>query len=118
MNQGLWTAKRAIRTEKWKLIKTLDKAFWETPEIELYDMQVDPNETRDLASEKPEVVDELELRMERWKRKKLGKRIDPLELIVNIGLPSRRWVEAAAENEGLIEKYEEWRVRVDRAEKA
>ena len=118
VNQGLWTAKRAIRTEKWKLIKTLDKAFWETPEIELYDMQTDPNETRNLASEKPEVVDELELRMERWKRRKLGKRIDPLELIVNVGLPSRRWVEAAARSEGLIEKYEEWRAKVDRAEKA
>jgi len=117
VNQGLWTAKRAIRTEKWKLIKTLDKAFWETPEIELYDMQVDPNETRDLASEKLEVVDELELRMERWKRRKLGKRIDPLELIVNVGLPSRRWVEAAAKSQGLIEKYDEWRARVDRAEK-
>ena len=81
-------------------------------------MQVDPDETRDLASEKPEVVDELELRMERWKRKKLGKRIDPLELIVNVGLPSRKWVEAAARSQGLIEKYEEWRAKVDRAEKA
>ena len=117
VNQGLWTAKRAIRTEKWKLIRTLDKAFWETPEIELYDMQRDPNETRDLAAERPDIVDDLDLRMERWKRRRLGKRIDPLKLIVNIGLPSRRWVEAAARRQGLIEKYEEWRARVDRAEK-
>ena len=80
-------------------------------------MQVDPNETRNLASEKPEVVDDLELRMERWKRKKLGRRIDPLELIVNVGLPSRRWVEAVAKIQGSIEKYDEWRARVDRAEK-
>ena len=117
VNQGLWTAKRAIRTQKWKLIKTLEKAFWETPEIELFDMERDLNETENLASEKTRIVDKLELRMERWKRKKLGRRIDPLELIVNIGLPSRRWVEAAAKREGMMEKYEEWRARIDRAEK-
>jgi len=117
VNQGLWTAKRAIRTQKWKLIKTLEKAFWETPEIELFDMERDPNETENLASEKTRIVDKLELRMERWKRKNLGRRIDPLELIVNIGLPSRRWVEAAAKREGMMEKYEEWRARIDRAEK-
>ncbi|UCE10760.1 MAG: sulfatase, partial [Candidatus Thorarchaeota archaeon] len=28
VNQGLWTGKRAVRTERWKLIRTLDKAFW------------------------------------------------------------------------------------------
>lgn len=117
VNQGLWTAKRAIRTPEWKLIKTLEKAFWETPEIELYNMKDDPDETENLASEMPEVVDELELRMERWKRKMLGKRIDPLELIISRGLPSRRWVERAAEREGMMGRYEEWRARIDRAEK-
>jgi len=116
VNQGLWTAKRAIRTEKWKLIKTLDKAFWETPEIELYDMKENPEETKNLASEEPEIVDELELKMERWLRKKLGKRIDPLELIVSRGLPVYRWVKAAAVKRGMLERYEEWRMRVDRAE--
>ncbi|HIE18226.1 TPA: DUF4976 domain-containing protein [Candidatus Bathyarchaeota archaeon] len=117
VNQGLWTAKRAIRTERWKLIKTFDKAFWETPEVELYDMKEDPDETENLAPEKQEIIDKLELKMERWRRKKLGKRIDPLELIINIGLPSRRWVEAAARREGMTERYDEWRARIDRAEK-
>jgi len=56
VNQGLWTAKRAIRTERWKLIKTLDPAFWETPETELYDMKSDPDETRNLADEMPDVM--------------------------------------------------------------
>ena len=118
VNQGLWTAKRAVRTEKGKLIRTYDQGFWETPEIELYDMENDPSETRNLASEMREKADNLELRMERWRRMKLGKRIDPLDLIVSVGLPSRRWVEAAAMKEGMKRRYDEWRARIDRAEKA
>lgn len=116
VNQGLWTGKRAIRTERWKLIKTLDKAFWETPNIELFDIKNDPEEIENLASEEPEIVDELELRMERLLRKKLEKRIDPLELIVSLGLPPYRWVEEAARGRGMLERYEEWRMRIDRAE--
>ena len=116
VNQGLWTAKRAVRVGRWKLIKTLDKSFWETPETELYDLEADPGEVRNLAEDEPEVVDRLELRMYRWLRRKLGKRVDPLELIVKEGLPAYRWVRIAAEQTGLLEKYEEWRMRVDRAE--
>jgi arylsulfatase len=116
VNQGLWTAKRAIRTEQWKLIRTIDPAYWETPEIELFDMQDDPEETRNLASDRQETVNELELRMERWLRKELDKRIDPLERIASLGLPSRVWVERSVVRQGMSEKYEERRARIDRSE--
>lgn len=117
VNQGLWTGKRAIRTERWKLIKTLDKAFWDTPTIELYDIKNDPEETCNLAEENPDVVDKLELSMVRWLRINLGRRVDPLELIINRGLPVYKWVERAAKEAGLLENYEVWRMRVDRAER-
>ena len=117
VNQGLWTAKRAIITKRWKLIRTLDRAFWETPDIELYDMENDPSENANLVEEKPEVVDDLELKMHRWLRATLGKHIDPLELIVSRGLPVYEWVRRAAERERYTESYEEWRMRVDRGEK-
>jgi len=87
-----------------------------TPETELYDMKSDPDETRNLADEMPDVVDDLELRMVRWLRKKLGKRIDPLELIVSHGLPSKIWVERAAKRQGMADRYEEWRAKIDRAD--
>jgi len=35
---------------------------------------------------------------------------------VKEGLPAYKWVRIAAEQTGLLEKYEEWRMRVDRAE--
>ena len=116
VNQGLWTAKRAIRRGEWKLIKTYDKAFWETPDIELYNLERDPGETKNLADEKPELVDELELRMYRWLRRKLGKRLDPLEVIVSKGLPYYHWIKKIAEEQGMLERYDEWRMKVDRAE--
>jgi len=116
VNQGLWTAQRAIRTERWKLIRTIDPAYWEIPEIVLYDMQDDPEETKNLVLDRPEIVDKFELKMERWLRRELGKRIDPLEQIANLGLPSRVWVERAARREVIFDKYEEWRARIDRAE--
>ena len=75
VNQGLWTGKRAVRTDKWKLIRTFDKAFWNTPDLELYDMGKDPDETENMVAERPEVVDKLDLEMERWLRKSLGKRM-------------------------------------------
>ena len=117
VNQGLWTAKRAIVTRKWKLIRTFDRAFWETPDNELYDMENDPSESANLAEEKSDVIDDLELKMHRWVRASLGKRIDPLELIVSRGLPVYEWVRRAAESEGYTKSYEEWRMRVDRGER-
>jgi len=115
-NQGLWTAKRTIRTDKgWKLIKTIDKTFWETPDTELYNLNRDTGETRNLADDENDIRDELELKMVRWLDMKLRNRLDPLRLIASIGLPSKRSVESAHE---LMKTkapiaYEEWRRIVD-----
>lgn len=55
---------RGIRTERWKLIE-----FWEKPvEYELYDLQRDPDETRNLAASNPRMVRELKTRMEALRR--------------------------------------------------
>jgi arylsulfatase A-like enzyme len=115
-NQGLWTAKRAILTGGWKLIKTTHKSFWETPDVELFKVDEDPLETRNLAEEEPDVADRLELRMSRWLRGELQGKADPLALVVSQGLPVYAWVEAVAKQIGMYETYEEWRSRVDRSE--
>ena len=51
---------RAVRTERYRLVE------WKKPgapadsaDLELYDYQEDPLETKNLAGERPEVVDEL-----------------------------------------------------------
>ena len=115
-NQGLWTAKRAMRTREWKLIKTTHKAFWDTPERELYRVDRDPGETENLADDEPEVADRMELEMTRWAGEQLQGKADPLDLIVSYGLPIYDWVEIVSRRTGLLDSYEEWRSRVDRAE--
>jgi arylsulfatase A-like enzyme len=55
---------RGIRTERWKLVE-----FWEKPvEYELYDLEKDPDETKNLAASNPRMVRELKSRMEALRR--------------------------------------------------
>src|SRR4029079_278720 len=50
----------AIRTERYRLVEwKAPGAPAETAELELYDYKTDPGETKNLASEKPEVVKQL-----------------------------------------------------------
>jgi arylsulfatase A-like enzyme len=48
----------AIRSGKWKLIR------WQWPErVELFDLEADPGETKNLAAEQPEIVGDLSRRI-------------------------------------------------------
>ncbi len=57
---------RAIRTERYRLVewKTLGAAD-EDAELELYDYQTDPLETRNVASERPQIVSQLRAMLDR-----------------------------------------------------
>jgi len=113
-NQGVWTAKRAVITrDGWKLIKTIDPGFWECPPVELYNLKEDPEETRNLAGERLDVVKKLELEMTRWLEAELGLNPDPLRLIASLGLPSKAWVKRALEEHASKgESYEELRMKM------
>ncbi len=59
-NEGRPLIGRAVRTDRHRLVEwKVPGAAAETAELELYDYQVDPGESRNLASEQPEVVSEL-----------------------------------------------------------
>ena len=110
INQGLWQAVRAIRNERFKLLKFIDRPFSPGPMTELYDLEKDPGETKNLAEKEKDIADKLELKLRRWEEKKLGKKVDPLRVIAERGLPSTKWIR------DLIEKnkgsYEEWREKM------
>ena len=62
----------AVNTERWKLALgpgTFNDEAWSyegEPSAELYDLQADPGEERDLAAEHPDVVADLKSRYEAW----------------------------------------------------
>ena len=61
---------QAIRHGKWKLVRVKQgkKKLWE-----LYDIQSDPNEMNNLATQNPAKTRELTLRWESWEKKLLAK---------------------------------------------
>jgi arylsulfatase A len=52
----------AIRDQNWKLIELFD-----TGELELYDLDQDPSETRNLAAEHPERAQQLLAKLKSWR---------------------------------------------------
>lgn len=64
LTENTWMKKRAIRTHTHKLIVSLEPDLHGFPPVELYDLLADPGEKTDVASERPEVVAELRLRLE------------------------------------------------------
>ena len=51
-----------MRAGRWKLLE-----FFEDGRLELYDLESDPGEERDLAAEQPERVNQLHAEMRRWR---------------------------------------------------
>ena len=80
-----WMRKHGWRTPQWKLIHALEPDFHFKPEVELYDLIRDPDETVNLAKKEPEVVAMLEARMQAWiaKREKETGRPNPMYTNLN-----------------------------------
>ena len=63
LTEATWMRKHGWRTPEWKLIQALEPDFHFKPEIELYNLVVDPEENHNLARQEPEVVKMLQARM-------------------------------------------------------
>ncbi len=80
--------KRAIRTEQWKLIQTLRPDIYGNPAgyLELYDLDKDPQESKNLAESDEDTAEELLLKLEAHYRQKIRGKPDPL-MVQPISLP-------------------------------
>jgi hypothetical protein len=58
--------KHGWRTPEWKLIVALEPDFHFKPEVELYNLVVDPHEDNNLAEQEPAIVELLRGRMDAW----------------------------------------------------
>lgn len=81
-SEATWQVKRAVRRGRWKLIKALLPSFHEgSPPMELYDLEADPDEQRNLIDAQPEVARDLETRLDAYVARRLqetGRDIDPI----------------------------------------
>lgn len=80
-DHGLYSAQRAIRTGPHLMIRTYDDFGYGFEPIQLYDMEQDPCQTKNLAGERPELVNGYDCLMTEWvqeQRSKDGWRPDPL----------------------------------------
>ena len=80
LTECTWMRKHGWRTPQWKLIHALEPDFHFKPEIELYNLVDDPEESRNLARSEKKIVAMLEERMQAWiaRREKETGRANPM----------------------------------------
>ena len=80
-NHGLYTVQRAVRTRQHLLLRTYDDHGYRFDPVELYDMEADPYQTRNLAADEPALAGGLLQTMDAWVEGELargGWQPDPL----------------------------------------
>ena len=80
-SEATWQVKRAVRTNQWKLIRSIEPDPHGRPMTELFDLDTDPEETTNLAETKPDKVKELGQRLDAWLTRRLaetGRDTDPV----------------------------------------
>lgn len=88
LSECTWQAKRGVRTPDWKFIRCYDRGVYPRAGDELYDLRVDPEEQFDVAAEHPEVVREMNAKLDQWLAEELAGRRDPMAEVVAAGLPA------------------------------
>jgi len=109
LSECAWQAARGIRTARYKFIRTYDSGLFIRPPCELYDLQADPEETVNLAKERPELADRFERQLTECVSGKLAGRPDPMERqLSQAGLPFRRRIEHILQTAAGL-TWEDWR---------
>ena len=81
LSEATWEVKRAIRTDRWKLIDSIEPDPHGRPMQELFDLEADPREQHNLVDEFPEQARALHARLAAWVACRLaetGRTVDPL----------------------------------------
>ena len=93
LDHGLYTAQRAVRTDRWKFVRTYHDGVWDLPERQLFDLDADPHEQTDVADAHPDVVTELERAMACWAETHVGREEDALHAVAREGPAGLAWAD-------------------------
>ncbi|MEK3890522.1 sulfatase family protein [Bacillus sp. FSL K6-3431] len=121
LSECAWQAARGIRTDQFKYIETYDSGPFTRPPVELYDINADPNEEKNLAEDLPKQVEKYQKQLHDWVQDKLGAREDPMKVVMQTeGLPFKKRIKKILSEYGLT--WDEWREdpkreRIDYADK-
>ena len=99
-------SKWAIHTGDWKFLKNIDPGQYHIDYDELYHIAEDPHESRNLIADHPEIAENLERRLIRWKEAQLGNRPDPVRLETYQGTPMQGTLDRGLQHFNTT--YEAW----------
>jgi choline-sulfatase len=91
ITQGAWTCQRAVRWADYLAIRTFHDGYHGFPAWMLFDVAADPHEQRDLAAERPELVQLAAAKLEAWQdavMRRSDSGVDPLQTALREGGPS------------------------------
>ena len=89
-SQGAWTCQRGVRFSDYLCLRTLHDGYSLLPDVMLFDVVSDPHEERDLAPERPELVNEAMALLADWQHKMMltsPSNVDPLMTVLREGRP-------------------------------
>ncbi|MBV6716367.1 sulfatase family protein [Paenibacillus chitinolyticus] len=88
MDHALYTCQRAVRDPIWYFIRTYHSGLYTFEPVSLYNMENDPHQTNNVAGQYPEIVQEMDRRLEEWKHRQVSKHghfDDPLQKVIESG---------------------------------
>jgi arylsulfatase A-like enzyme len=90
ISQGAWACQRAVRFDRWLMIKSYHDGYHAFPDEMLFDLQNDPHEQRDLAADHPHVVRDALAKLDAWQEQMMGTATnptDPMQTVLKEGGP-------------------------------
>lgn len=90
VSQGAWTCQRGVRFENWMMICSLHDGYHLFDDVMLFDLESDPHEQRNLANQRPDIVEKGMGLLKSWEAEMLptaARGRDPLVHVVKEGGP-------------------------------